>query len=930
MAHSILTTKLFTPPPRPNQVKRPRLIQRLEEGLEQGRRLTLVSAPAGFGKTTLMIDWICAGDYFGSVAWVSLDEGDNDPVRFLNYLVAALQQVDGTVGQTVLPALHTPQQPPLPELVAQLINDITAADRRFLLVLDDYHLIGSLAVHQLMQLLLERQPVRMHVVILTREDPMLPMPRLRSRGQVTEIRERDLRFTELEAVAFFQETMKLDLDPQAVSLLETRTEGWIAGLQLAAVSLQQSIQANGCKSLADFIQDFTGNDRYVMEYLIDEVLCCQTPEVQKFLLYTSILERFNADLCATVMSDGPPDSAQMPGQHPVQNILEYLDRSNLFLIPLDNHREWYRYHHLLSDLLQFRLKNEQGSHTILALRRKAAHWYAEHEWIDEAAAQAAAACDFEWLADLLEKIAQNPASWSRGEVNRLIRWLGTLPPEIRESRPSLSLHVARALHISGNSKEGMVWLAKAEAGLSAWPPSPEKNRLRGIICSNQATFAAMDGREQDALAAVEEALRLLPAEEMIWRTRTLHALALSSDELGDLSRAGQVYEETIRLSLSSQNVFLALSSMGNLIGVLLRQGQLRKARQYAQECAQLAAENGQHTPAASLLLVAQAAIQFECCELAEAEKTFLKAVELAEKGGIGLTLNNSGWLPLVITIRWMLGDRAGALAALQQLDHSTATSSLFWRRRQLDLEARRAHLALALGDLAFAQVWARRYEQLGPTEFNREEMDIILARVYLAEKRTAKALTLLEGMLPGSRQNGRVRNVIEILILQALCLQQLNRPDSAQDCLRQAIELAAPEGFLRMFIQEGEALRALVENCWQSSFRNRPDSPGSENPQVKDFLNRLLTGFLQTGNATSGKSQAAQHQSNNGHFIEALTERELEVLRLVGDGLSLSQIAQRLFLSPNTIKAHTQSIYSKLDAHNRVEALNTARELKLI
>jgi LuxR family maltose regulon positive regulatory protein len=594
-------------------------------------------------------------------------------------------------------------------------------------------------------------------------------------------------------------------------------------------------------------------------------------------------------------------------------MLDSLDRANLFLVPLDHHREWFRYHHLFAQLLRARLQSQYDEQVQHALHRSAAHWFAEKNLILEAVEHAAAAKDYDWLADLLESRLKRPATWSHGEVNQYLAWLNRLPASILEARPSLCTDIARCLHIAGNTQEGREWLEKAECSLSAWPPSEEKQHLRGIITANWATFLVMSGEDHRAVKAAEEALAYLPEKDALWHMRAMHALALSNDELGDSDLSLQIYEQAIHLARQTSNTFLDLSTTGNLAYVLVRRGALRQAAQVCQQTLEAAESQGKATPAVSLPKIAMGGILFERNQLAEAENTLQEGLDLAERGGIGLVVKNSGVLATIAWVRLARGNRSGAQQTLDQVDELFAYSNHQWLRQRLNQEAARAHLALALGDVRHAMDWARAYEQTGPTEFTREVPDIVLARVYLADEQPGRAQLLLERLLADALQRGQNRAAIEIAILLAVTFTRLKKPEAARSALFKAVELAAPEGFVRLFVAEGEPMRDLMEEARR---------------QAKS---RLETGFIEQVLADLPKSDPMSPVERANHaLVEPLTEREQEVLRYLSVGLTLPEIAQKLYLSPNTLKAHTNNIYSKLDAHSRLQAVTKARDLGLL
>ncbi|MBA3473304.1 MAG: hypothetical protein H0T57_08795 [Rubrobacter sp.] len=522
MSTPILATKLYIPPPRPKVVLRPRLIERLNEGLH--RKLTLISAPAGFGKTTLVSEWVAGCER--PAAWLSLDEGDNDPTRFLAYLVAALRTIAADIGEGVLGVLQSPQPPPTESILTALLNEITTIPDDFVLVLDDYHVIDAKPVDNALAFLLEHLPPRMHLVIATREDPHLPLARLRVQGQLSELRAADLRFTPSEAAGFLNQVMGLNLSAEDIAALETRTEGWIAGLQLAAISMQ------GHKDAASFIESFTGSHHFVLDYLVEEVLQQQPESVQTFLLRTSILAHLCGPLCDAVLLD-PSASGQ--------ETLEYIEHANLFLVPLDNERRWYRYHHLFAELLRQRLHQSTTSSTgdevgdVAELHSRASVWYEDNGLEIEAFQHAAAANDVERAARLIE--GEGMPLQFRGAGAPVLNWLESLPKTALDARPSLWVTYASTLLFGGQHTAVEQTLQAAEAALQGTEPDEETRDLIGRIASMRATLAVIQNDVETIITQSRRALEYLHRDNLLVRTATTWTLGYAYQLLG-LTRFG--------------------------------------------------------------------------------------------------------------------------------------------------------------------------------------------------------------------------------------------------------------------------------------------------------------------------------------------------------------------------------------------------------
>ncbi len=581
MPTPILATKLYIPGLRPNVVSRPRLLERLNEGLH--RKLTLISAPAGFGKTTLVSEWVEGIER--PAAWLSLDEGENDPARFLTYLVAALQTIAATIGEGVSGVLQSPQPPPPEAMLTALLNDLITIPDQFILVLDDYHVLEAKAVDQALTFLLDHLPPQMHLVIATREDPALPLARLRVGGQLTEVRAVDLRFTPSEAAAFLNQVMGLDLSAEDIARLSTRTEGWIAGLQLAAISMQ------GQQDTASFIKSFTGSHHFVLDYLVEEVLGQQSERVQTFLLRTSLLDRFCGPLCDAVLMD-PSVSGR--------EILEYLERANLFLVPLDNERRWYRYHHLFADLLRQRLHQSIASSTgdaesqVNELYIRASLWYEDHGLEIEAFHHAVAAHDVERAARLVE--GKGMPLQFRGAVVPVLHWLESLPRTVLDARPSLWVMYASALSMTGQLTGVEQKLQAAEAALQGAEPDDKTRNLVGHIAAIRALVAAAENQVETIIAQSRRALEYLHPDNLAVRTATIWKLGIAYQLQGDRAAASRAYSEAIAISQASGNIIINLSATVGLGNVQETENQLYPAAETYRRVLQLAGD--QPLPAA--------------------------------------------------------------------------------------------------------------------------------------------------------------------------------------------------------------------------------------------------------------------------------------------------------------------------------------------
>jgi LuxR family transcriptional regulator, maltose regulon positive regulatory protein len=925
MPAPVLATKLYIPPPRPNIVPRPRLIERLNDGLAMGCRLTLISASAGFGKTTLVSNWIT--DCGRPVAWLSLDEGDNDPVRFITYLIAALQTIKAGLGEGVLSTLQSHQQPQVEMALTTLLNEISSIPDSFLLILDDYHVIDSKPVDDTLAFLVEQPPPQMHLVIATREDPSLPLARLRVRGQLTELRTADLQFTSSEATEFLNRMMGLNLSDEDVAALESRTEGWIAGLQLAALSMQ------GRSDAASFIQAFTGSHRYVLDYLVEEVLHRQPEQIRSFLMQTTILDRLCASLCNAVTDR--EDSKEM---------LEILERDNLFVIPLDDQRQWYRYHHLFAEVLQAYLQEAQ-SDRISELHRRASVWFEQNNLSADAIRHALASKDFERAADLIERV------WMVMDLNyQHVTWLGwvkALPEDLVYAHPVISVGYAWALLGSGELeasearlRDAERWLEPADlhaedssvkTSLESFDYHQDKLR-RKMIVVDEAEFRSLPASIAAARAYRALALGDIPGTKMYARqtlalvteetsphhTQGTALLGLAEYASGDLQVAEQELLKFQALMWQVNDLASAIGITFALANIKLVQGRLREAVSAYRQSLQIAVNRG--APffiGVSDLYRGLSELLCEQNELEAAAQHLSTAQQMGERGA------TTGWTQRLCVAQARLkashGDLAGALVLLDEAERQYVRNPL----PDPPVAALKARMWVRQGRLNEAFAWVRE-QNLSPDDelsFMREFEHFTLARALIARYKTDRApgdlqaaLSLLARLLQAAETGGRNGSVIEILILQSLAYQAQGDQPRALASLERALSLAEPEGYVRIFVDKGEAVRLLIEV--QSRNRDHP---------LSGYVDKLLSAFAQPA-ATTPKSKIKNLKSE---IVEPLSERELEVLKLLRSELSGPEIAEQLIVSLNTLRSHTKSIFNKLGVNNRRAAVRRAEELDL-
>ncbi len=904
MSTSILATKLYLPRLRPNVVSRPRLIARLNEGLH--RKLTLIAAPAGFGKTTLVSEWITFIER--PTAWLSLDEGENDPARFLAYLVTALQTIAPTLGEGLLGALQSSQPPPPEAILTALLNEITTLPHQFVLVLDDYHVLDAQSVDMALTYFVEHLPPQMHLVIATREDPPLPLARLRARGELTELRAADLRFTPSEAAEFLTSVMGLTLSPGDIAALEDRTEGWIAGLQLAALSMR------GREDISEFIRAFTGDHRYILDYLVAEVLTRQPEPVRNFLLQTAILDRLSGSLCDAVT-----------GQQKGNVRLEALEHGNFFVVALDDMRHWYRYHHLFAEVLSAHLRAEQPDQ-VATLHRRASGWYEQHGSASDAIRHALAAADFARAADLVER---DVVAMLRGRKEAtLLDWLKVLPDEVLLCRPVLSVAYAHVL-LSSGEREGVEerlrdaerWL-DTTAEMRGRPDAPaatmvvvdeeEFGHLPATIAIARAGLALTRGDVPGTVTSARRALDLAPNNAHLTRGSAAALLGLAFWTSGDLEAAHRSYSDGIASLHKAGNLSDALGCAITVADIQLVQGRLHEAMRTYERALQRALEQG--TPAlrgTADMYVGMSGIHRERNDLQTATEHLRRSKELGEH--IGLPQNQYRWCVAMARIREAQGDLDRALDLLHEAERLYVGD---FSPNVRPLAASVARVWVAQGKIGEALDWVRERGLSVSDEpsYLREFEHITLVRVLLAQftsnrrdRSIHEAMELLERLLHAAEEGGRTGSIIEILVLQALANLLRGDIPAALGPLHQALTLAEPEGYIRMFVDEGPPMALLLE-------------ASAKHGIAPKYVRHLLRAFGSVEDRTLVKQG----------LIEPLSERELDVLRLLATGLNGPEIARELVVSLNTMRTHTKSIYSKLGVNDRQAAVRRAKELELL
>jgi LuxR family transcriptional regulator, maltose regulon positive regulatory protein len=900
----LLATKVNLPRTRPDRLARSRLVQRLDEGM--GRPLVLVCTPAGFGKTTLLADW--AADATLPVGWLSLDPDDNEPMRFWRYVVAALDRVAGRLGEQIVPLLSPDSGTSTHGVVTALINRLQAQPDELALVLDDYHLIDEPAIHDSLGFLLSHLPPRLHLAIASRSDPPLPLARLRASGQLAELRAADLRFTPREAAAFLREVWKLDLPPEAVAALEDRTEGWAVGLQLAALSLQ------GRPDTDAFLDAFTGTHRYVLDYLSEEVLGRLPDQVRRFLLQTSILERLSGPLCDAVTGDSDG-----------QGMLEELERANLFLVPLDEERRWWRLHHLFADLLRARMLQTKPD-LVPELHHRAAGWCEQHGLIDEAIRHALAAGDTPWATQLVEEhLGETLRS---GESVALARWLSLLPDDTVRSRPGLCLAKAMTELNLDHLESAERLLEHAERAFDHHGREPSEFEVPtsgGMVAQVSAAIAllraelAYDRADPDAVAAFARAALAHMAEDELGPRLFARSLLVGADWMtGRVVDTEPAFAELLAEGRAAPAAYPVLRTCFMLGLVQQAQGKLGAALRTYREGLRLATEGDWFSVYhAGEAHVGIAQVLYQRNQLDEAHQHAIQGVEccrqVIELTELDIALVALAW------VRQAMGDPDGALEAMEEACRTYSRADVV--ALAYPAWSERARLLLTLGRVEEAARWTR---EQGLTEHDevsylREGDHLVLARVLLAQSRPDRALGLLERLDALAASQGRIRSLLEIRALRALALQAAGEHQGALTLLAETLELAAPEGHVRVFADEGPPMAALLRSLLGTRRRARAAAGAGT-----EHLHRVIQAFQPATTQADSTVRAVLG------LIEPLTDRELEVLRLLAAGRRNRDIAAELVVTLETVKKHTSHIFDKLGVTNRTEAVAHARRLGLI
>jgi LuxR family maltose regulon positive regulatory protein len=957
MSEPLLATKFYAPPLRAEVVSRPRLTGRLLEGLNRPGSFALLSSPAGSGKTTLLAEMVASlrsqvkspspdelqgkpasalfprklsTSHFPlstQMAWLSLDQGDNDPARFWTYLISACQRGIQGVGEEALASLEASQALPQETIATLLINDLAGQDRRLVLVLDDYHAIQDESIHAAFSFLLDHLPDNLHLVLSTRLDPPWPLARYRARGRLVEIRSQDLRFSYDEAAEFLNRIMGLNLSAENVAALEKRTEGWVSGLQLAAIAMQSRGTTQGRGDIPAFIEAFTGSHLYVADYLLEEVLQNQTQEVQDFLLQTSILDRLNAELCGAVVKTFQP--SDQPTLHSSQENLEYLRRANLFLVPLDDRGQWFRYHHLFADLLRVHLRQSLPEEKLAALHLRAAEWYQSNGFETEAIHHALAARDFETAAALVEGAARSMIF--SGRVSAVRDWLEALPEASFQDHPRLAFYRFWIDILQAKVDFSDQAIQEMEDLLHALPPSHENDRLQGELKAVICRTMVMAGRTNRAIQLAHEALKSLSEEDLASRARANSALAAAHGLEGRAEQAELAYRKCLPQAIAAGDYRLAAHATMVKGLIQYNYGLLHDAAHTFQSIIDMGDQMGVSTPSntgaapagrvfypAGQGYIGLGIINLEWNEMERAESYLEQGMELCRQGGLdGVFIARVQ----MSRLRQAKGDLDGALEEIQ------IPEQVFQRVDTFDLAVRQIQIKLAKRDIQGAVRWAKPFIEMLSSDrpasrlplIFLEKIKALISRVYLAQGEAEKAMHLLGELQATAEPGKRTARLVEANLLRSLVHLKQDQGDftpEALACFERALELAEPEGYILSFLEEGPTLIPLLH-----AVLDHREAPGV----VKEYAQVILEALGEMVEAAP-----AQAPGEAPGLVESLTPREMEVLQLIAAGDTNQAIADKLFITVRTVKKHSSNIYGKLNVSSRTQAVARARQLGLL
>ena len=901
MIENLNRTKLYIPATRPDLVLRPRLIKCLDEGLHEQIKLTLISGKAGAGKTTIASEWVKHVSM--PTVWISLDEQDNHLNRFFNYFLAAFQQIGIKISPTLLGQLENGQSDWVNSLFMDLLHSDNLKLSPCVLILDDYHLINNERIHQALSFLIENIPPQIHLVCLTRIDPPWSLPRFRARNQICEIRDSDLEFTTNEALQFFRNALNLDLPDEEITAINNYAEGWISGLQLAAISFN-NLQKNDER--VEFINLFNNKNRFISDYLLEEVFNQQSPEIQEFLLITSLLEQMCADLCDVVRNSNRENIPAAIEYHNSQEILESLLKKNLFVVALDNERKWYRFHHLFAGFLESLRSRRFSKEQIRNFHQNASIWHEKEGIIEEAVRHAIAAESFDQAANMIEENIAN--LYSQSKVPILLDWIEKLPDEINKNHPWIEIHHANTMAISGQPEKAEQIINNIE--LRIQQNTTQESELRGHIAAIRAYISNLKGDAKVAISLSELAEDLLSDNYPTGRALALFTLADTRFAYDEIAKSRQALLKMIELGKRSNQVLILVQALCELAKVKRLEGNLQHAKSLLDQAYEYLCDQDY------LNSRLRCPYEFEMSELLR-EWNKLDAAHKHAEIGDECRKRWGGYLLVgdlvLMRVLFACGDTHAAMEALHTAEQIVNTYQ-FQMGLTIEYKTSRVIQYLAIGDVDAASRSA--INCIGETELEK----IALARLNLAQDNINQALKILEDCKEHAEKSRHTGRLIQILCLMAIAHRHKNEINLSIENLLHALSIARPEGFMRTFLDLGEEIEELLKQIYLTY---RSQSNLSEKDRLlNDYTFDLLAAFNQEKNKYSKRD-------NQGKYI-FLTEREIEVLNFLSEGLTNKAIADRLIVAPSTIKQHLKNMYVKLDVHNRTQAVARGRELGLI
>jgi len=890
MTKKPLAIKLYIPKPAGNAINRPRLVERLNRGLEN--KLILVSSSAGSGKTTLLAQWIQQAPL--EVAMISLDDNDNDPVQFLSYFISSIQKIKSGFGQKFLEAIHNPQPPSASSVMSALINEINGLKKKFALVLDDYHVIESKSIDQLVGFLIDYLPENMRLLIATREDPLLPIARFRTKGHLTELRVPDLSFSTAEISEFFNNSMRLNLSSDDILALEKKTEGWIAGIQLAAISLQEH------KNIPDFIRTFTGSHHYVLDYLLEEVLLRQPEEIQKFLLHTSVLSRLSGPLCDNLV----PELSR-----PSREILMHLVKSNLFLIPLDNERQWFRYHHLFADLLRQKLdKSEQteNKNIVHDLYHRASEW-CEQNGHDIDAFQYATHCDNNRAAMLVRE--DGIPIYIRGAIVPVLNWLNSISRKEKDENPLLWLIHAKALISSGQTSQVDDKLAAAEAAIQNMEGDEFTKNIRGGIALTKSILEATRYHPLETIRQAKTALQYLSEKNSLSILSATFWMGVGYLHNGDRREAREAYNTSLSMSQKAEyNYMIAMSKMG-LAEVEEYDLRLHQAEKLYKKSLDYFGDRP--VPIASVVHLGLARIYYEWNDIGNA----LKHTQISDQMARLYEEVLDRYVYSEIMLARIQLCQGNIVEAIRSLESTLDTI------RRNNFEARMSDIHIALVDAYLRHGNIKAAREL----ISAQDLPFSLARILLAEDEPDQALEILDMLDKQAQERNWEAEKIKICIQQALCFDKLGDNKNSTDGLIKCLKAGQTASMVRLFIDAGNPMMKLLQSL------NDKTLTQSLTTGLYNYIKKLLFAFKQEKSKRGSSLGIDMHNSSSHEpLIEPLSAREMGILQLIAQGLSNQDISERLSLTLNTVKSHNQNIFGKLGVERRTEAVARARQLNLL